>query len=66
MKVAKLLDTAADQPEQLQDALPALLGFSEGQHPLQVSYHFSSCYGGLQPSSCGNEPFIKKLLFFPQ
>ncbi|KAK9918294.1 hypothetical protein WJX75_002887 [Coccomyxa subellipsoidea] len=35
MKVAKLLDTAADQPVQLHDALPALLGFSEGQHPLQ-------------------------------
>jgi len=32
----KLLDVAGDHSEKVQEALPALLGFSEGERPLQV------------------------------
>lgn len=35
-KLEKLLDVAGDHSERVQEALPALLGFPEGEHPLQV------------------------------
>ena len=34
--MAKLLDVAADKPQQVMAALPALLGLPEGETPLQV------------------------------
>ena len=35
-RIAKLLDVAADKPQQVMAALPALLGLPEGETPLQV------------------------------
>lgn len=35
-KIKNLLDNTKNDPEKVQHALPSLLGFPEGSHPLQV------------------------------